>query len=165
MAKPQLVYVTYIATTPERLWEALTGGEFTRIYWYNRRIESEWQVGSPVAFYDGDSQTVTDKGEVLTYEPPRKLAYTFRYMLEPGGPFSEPSRVSFSLEPDGGLVKLTLIHDQLPDEETVDGFREGWAPIISSLKTYLETGKPLERMRKFEEQGRVEAQQSSAKSQ
>lgn len=157
MGKPQLVYVTYIATTPARLWEALTQGQFTKIYWYNRRIKSDWKVGSPVTFYDGDSQTVTDNGEVLSSEPPRHLAYTFRYQAEPGVPASYYSRVSFTLEPDGELVKLTLVHDELPDQETVDGFREGWAPIISSLKTYLETGKPLARLRKFEEQGRVGA--------
>jgi uncharacterized protein YndB with AHSA1/START domain len=154
MGKPEFIYVSYIATTPERLWSALTEGEFTKIYWYGRRIESDWTVGSPVRFFDGDSQDVTDSGVVLAYEPPRHLAYTFRTELGPAGQSTDYSRVSFTIEPDGDVVKLTLVHDELPDEETAAGFREGWSPILSSLKTYLETGKPLPRLRHLEEKGR-----------
>jgi uncharacterized protein YndB with AHSA1/START domain len=155
MSKSEFVYVSYIATTPEKLWAALTQGEFTKAYWYDRRIESTWTVGAPVRFYDGDSQTVTDSGVVLVYDPPRHLAYTFRNEFDPAVSEHGYSRVSFTIEPHPGVVKLTLIHDELPDEETAAGFREGWSPILSSLKTYLETGKPLPQLRQFEEQGRV----------
>jgi len=88
---------------------------------------------------------LTDSGEVLVCEPPRRLAYTFRNEFDFQGRPAEASysRVSFTIEPYEGMVKLTLVHDQLPDEQTAAGFREGWAPILSSLKTYLETGKPL----------------------
>jgi uncharacterized protein YndB with AHSA1/START domain len=153
--KPEFVYVSYIATTPEKLWAALTQGEFTKTYWYGRRIVSQWIVGSPVEFYDGDSQHLTDSGVVLACDPPRHLSYTFRNEFDPGARASGYSRVSFTLEVHEGMVKLTLIHDELPDEETAAGFREGWSPILSSLKTYLETGKPLPQLRHFEEQGRV----------
>src|SRR3954453_4273603 len=110
----EFVYVTYIATTPERLWSALTEGEFTKAYWYDRRIESQWTVGAPIAFFDGDSQTVTDSGIVLASDPPRHLAYTFRNEFNPEAREQGYSRVRFTLEPQQeGTVKLTLVHDEL----------------------------------------------------
>ncbi len=144
MSKHEFVYVSYIATTPEKLWQALTSGEFTRKYWFDRRIESDWRAGSPVRFYDGDSEVVTDDGVVLESTPPSRLSYTFRPLGGgPGDPWNVYSRVTFTIEPQEGAVKLTLVHDELPSEEMAAGFREGWAPILSSLKTFLETGKPL----------------------
>lgn len=161
MGKPEFVYVTYIATTPERLWAALTRGEFTKTYWYNRRIESDWTVGAPVSFFDGDSRDLTDSGVVLVADPPRQLSYTFRTGFDPEARKRGYSRVTFTIEPHEILVKLTLVHDELPDEQTAIGFREGWAPILSSLKTYLESGKPLPQLQAFEEQGRVRPQEAS----
>lgn len=153
--KAQFIYVSYIETTPEKLWQALTEGEFTRRYWYDRRIQSDWRVGSPVRFFDGGSDTLTDSGEVLESEPFKRLVYTFRTEFDPEAKKLGYSRVSFTLEPTPeGLVKLTLLHDELPSQEMADGFREGWAPILSSLKTFLETGKPLPQLRQFEEQGK-----------
>jgi uncharacterized protein YndB with AHSA1/START domain len=152
LATAEFVYVTYIATTPEKCWAALTSGAFTRTYWYDRRIESDWKVGAPVNFYDGDSNTVTDSGEVLEYDPPKRLSYTFRN--EFSGEPTDMGRVTFTLEAHENLVKLMLVHDELPSEEMAIGFREGWAPILSSLKTFLETGKPLPQLRHIEEQGR-----------
>lgn len=168
MSKPEFVYVTYIATTPARLWEALTRGEFTRRYWYDRRIKSDWRVGSPVRFFDGASQTVTDSGVILECDPPRRLAYTFRQEYEELLRFGmspedaraiseRPSRVTFTLEPHEGMVKLTLVHDELPDEQTARDFREGWAPILSSLKTFLESGTPLPELRSLKEKARSQA--------
>ncbi len=151
-SRPEFVYVSYIATTPEKLWAALTGGEFTRKYWWDRRLESDWQPGSPVRFYDGDSDTVTDDGVVLASDPPRLLSYTFRpTFTDPVGTREGYSRVTFTIEPFAGVVKLTLVHDELVSEEMAEGFREGWAPILSSLKTFLETGQPLPRHRNLEE--------------
>ncbi|HZW02534.1 MAG TPA: SRPBCC family protein [Anaerolineaceae bacterium] len=155
MNKPEFVCITYIATTPERLWQALTEGNFTRRYWYDRRIESDWQIGSPVRFFDGASDDLTDSGVVLECDPPRRLVYTFKNEFDPQKSDQAPSRVAFTLEPYDGVVKLTLVHDRLHDLPAVEHFREGWAPILSSLKTFLETGDPLPQLRKFEEQGRV----------
>jgi len=155
MSKPEFVYVTYIATTPEKIWAALTQGNFTKKYWYGRRIESEWTVGAPVRFFDRDTQDLTDSGVVLECDPPRRLVYSFRPEFSPELREQGHSRVSFTIEPHEGLVKLTLVHDQLPSEEMAAQFREGWAPILSSLKTFLETGKPLPQLRSFEEKGRV----------
>jgi uncharacterized protein YndB with AHSA1/START domain len=154
MDKPKFIYVTYIATTPEKLWAALTRGELTKQYWYDRRIESDWQAGSPVKFFDGDSQVVTDSGVVLESDPPRRLLYTFRVEFDPEARQKGYSRVSFAIEPHEGMVKLTLVHDELPDEQAVAAYREGWAPILSSLKTFLESGKPMPRLRRFVEKGR-----------
>ncbi len=151
-SKPNFIHVSYIATTPQRLWDALTRGDFTKKYWSGRRIDSDWQAGSPVRFYDGDSDTLTDEGQVLESAPPYRLAYTFR----PIG-FDMPfSRVTFLIEPGADLVKFTLIHDELTSEEIADGFRQGWAPILSSLKTYLETGQALN-MKMVSEEGEKRA--------
>ncbi len=159
MNKPQFVYVSYIATTPERLWEALTLGEFTKKYWYGRRIESDWQVGSPVRFFDRDSSDLTDSGVVLESDPPRRLAYTFRNEFDPDARSLGYSRVTFTLEPHPeGLVKLTLVHDELASDDLAEGFREGWAPILSSLKTFLETGRPLPELNSMVERGKPQGQ-------
>jgi uncharacterized protein YndB with AHSA1/START domain len=155
MNNHQFVYVSYIATTPERLWEALTQGDFTKKYWYGRRIESDWKVGSPVQFFDRDTDDLTDSGTVLESDPPRRLAYTFRTEFDPDARSQGYSRVAFTLEPhEEGMVKMTLVHDELASEALAEAFREGWAPILSSLKTFLETGSPLPQLRSLEEQGR-----------
>jgi uncharacterized protein YndB with AHSA1/START domain len=133
---PVFIYETTIATTPERLWEALTSGEVTRAYWFDRRVESAWTVGSPVRFYDGDSDTVTDGGEVLEADPPRRLVYTFA----PVG--YQTTRVAFDLEPVPDGVRLRLVQDQLADPGDVEGWRHGWTPIMTNLKTLLEGGRP-----------------------
>src|SRR5262245_1057534 len=130
MDKPAFVYVTYIATTPEKLWAALTRGELTKQYWYDRRIESDWKVGSPVKFFDGDSNNLPGSGVVLESDPPRRLVYSFRVEFEPEAREKGYSRVSFTIEPHEGMAKLTLVHDELPDEQTVAAYREGWAPIL-----------------------------------
>jgi uncharacterized protein YndB with AHSA1/START domain len=156
MGKPEFVYVTYIATTPEKLWAALTDGAFTKSYWYDRRIESTWTVGAALRFYDGDSDVVTDSGTVLECDPPRRLVYSFRPEWSAEARAMPHSRVAFSLEPHEGMVKLTLLHDELESDELARQFREGWAPILSSLKTLLETGTPLPRMASLVAKGRPE---------
>lgn len=130
------VYETTIATTPERLWQALTSGEVTRAYWFDRRIESDWTVGSPVTFYDGDSDVVTDVGSVVECMPHRRLVYTFAQV---GG---EPTRVAFELEPQAGGVRLLLVQDQLADPSDVEGWSRGWTPILTNLQALLEGREP-----------------------
>ncbi|HEY9658904.1 MAG TPA: SRPBCC family protein [Allocoleopsis sp.] len=138
MDKPQFVYVVYIATTPEKLWEALTSGEFTQKYWGGRKIQSDWKVGSPVKHVKDDGSSDWE-GEVLQCDPPRLLSYTFH---APGEKQEQPSRVVFELEPNGSTVKLTLTHDEL-DEKSFMVISRGWSAILSSLKSLLETGNPL----------------------
>ncbi len=141
MTEPAFVYETDIATTPERLWAALTSGELTRRYWFDRRIESAWTPGARVVFYDGDSAVVTDTGVVLECDPLRRLVYSFRY--EPEGEGAVPdrpyTRVAFDLEPlAGGRVRLRLVHDQLESPDDVAGWRDGWTPILTNLRAFLE---------------------------
>ncbi|MFD7158745.1 SRPBCC family protein [Kribbella sp. NPDC059898] len=142
MSKPAMIHVTYIETSPEKLWEALTSGAFTQQYWFGRRIESDWTVGSPVRFYDSADDSLTDSGEVLVYDEPKTLAYTFKNEVSAGE--QVPGRVTFTIEPRSAtVVKLEVVHDQIA-EDTVEGWRNGWGPILANLKTYLETGRTLQ---------------------
>jgi uncharacterized protein YndB with AHSA1/START domain len=142
MSKPEVIYVTYIATTPERLWAALTNPDFTRQYWGGLRIESDWRPGSPVRHLRQDG-VVGLQGEVLAADPPHLLSYTFQMQVseerrEP------PSRVTFAIDPVGSVVRLTLTHDRFTSESaTFENVRHGWPAIIASLKSLLETEKPL----------------------
>jgi uncharacterized protein YndB with AHSA1/START domain len=137
MSKPEFVYVTYIATTPEKVWSALQDEAMTRLYWGVKKNVSDWKVGSRWTHQDSDTNEVAVTGEVLESDPPRKLVVTWSH---PGA--SEKSRVTYLLEPFMNAVKLTLTHDQL-DAEMEKKISTGWPAILSSLKSLLETGQPL----------------------
>jgi uncharacterized protein YndB with AHSA1/START domain len=140
--RPEFIYVTYIETTPEKLWEALTSSDFTRRYWWDTRVVSDWKVGSPFSLVLNGR--TTDVGEVLEAERPRRLSYTFRHILNEAARNERPSRVTFVLEPHGKLVKLTLTHEDFAEHSVViDGISKGWPAIMSSLKSLLETGEAL----------------------
>ncbi|ASW53313.1 SRPBCC domain-containing protein [Plantactinospora sp. KBS50] len=143
MAEAAFVYETEIATTPQRLWTALTTGSLTRAYWFDRRIESDWLVGSAVTFYDGTSDRITDTGVVLESVPPRRLVYSFRYEDGPVTELDRPyTRVTFEIEPlDGGKVRLRLVHDQFASPDDVAGWEAGWTPILANLQAFLEGDK------------------------
>ena len=142
MSKPEFVYVTYIETTPDRLWQALTSSEFSKAYWFGTELRSDWRVGSPFALVmDG---TTSDVGEILEYDPPRRLSYTFQHVLREEFRNERPTKVVFTLEQHGKLVKLTLTHegfDGVP--ELLNAISNGWPAILSSLKSLLETGNAL----------------------
>jgi uncharacterized protein YndB with AHSA1/START domain len=140
VSEPSFVYETVIATTPERLWEALTSGEVTRAYWFDRRVESEWRVGAPVRFHIGDGAEVSDGGEVLECDPPRRLAYTFAQLTD--GVPGPVTRVRFELEPVAGGVRMLLVHDELAAPGDVEGWRRGWTPILANLQALLEGRAP-----------------------
>ena len=143
MSKPEFVYVTYIETTAEKLWHALTDGDFTERYWFGARLKSDWKVGSTFEMVRSDG-TVSDAGKVVEVDPPRRLAYTFvnlsdKYKNE------FPALATFVLEPYGKLVKLTLTHEGFAEQSRFyAGISKGWPAILSSLKSPLETGKALE---------------------
>lgn len=134
--KPKFVYVTYIATTPEKLWEALTSSEFTQKYWDEGRIESDWKVGSAIKQV-GENGSM--HGEILQCDPPRLLSYTFE---SEGLEQPYPSRVVYEIESVGPTVKLTVTHDQL-EADGLNAISQGWPSILSSLKSLLEGGSPL----------------------
>ena len=144
--KPSFSYATYIGAAPDRVWQALTDGALTRQYWYGRRVESDWKVGSTVTFwYDTeDGEAVSDRGIVLESKPPRHLSYTFHVEFVDELKDEHPSRVTFDLEPIGDETRLTLIHDEFePKSRVLDDCRTGWPAILSSLKSLVETGEPL----------------------
>jgi uncharacterized protein YndB with AHSA1/START domain len=139
-AKPEFIYVTYIETTPEKLWEALTDSRFTRQYWFDTEVRSDWKAGSPFALVMGGK--VTDTGEILEADRPRRLSYTFRHELDEAMRKEGATKVVFTIAPHGNLVKLTVTHEGFgPDSKLLDGISKGWPAILSSLKTLLETGK------------------------
>jgi uncharacterized protein YndB with AHSA1/START domain len=140
--RPEFIYVSYIETTPEKLWEALTSSDFTRRYWWDTRVVSDWKVGSPFSLVLNGR--TTDVGEILEAARPRRLSYTFRHILNEAARNERPSRVTFVLEPHGKLVKLTLTHEDFAEDSVViDGISKGWPAIMSSLKSLLESGEAL----------------------
>jgi uncharacterized protein YndB with AHSA1/START domain len=142
MSKPEFIYVTYIETRPEKLWEALTSGEFSKRYWFGTELQSDWKVGSPVALVMNG--TVTDMGEILEAERPRRLSYTFKHQLDKAMRNEPPSKVVFNIEPHGQFVKLTLTHEGfIEGSRILDGITRGWPAILSSLKSLLESGKAI----------------------
>jgi uncharacterized protein YndB with AHSA1/START domain len=142
MSKPEFVYVTYIETTPEKLFQALTDSEFSKRYWFGTELKSDWKVGSPFALVmDGK---VTDTGTVLEFDPPKRLAYTFHHELREEARKEKPSRVTFVLKPHGKVVKLTLTHEDFPPGSVViEDVSKGWPAILAGLKSLMETGEPL----------------------
>ena len=142
MSRPEFVYVTYIETTPDKLWEALTSVEFTRRYWFNTEVQSDWKVGSPIALVmDGKT---TDIGEIIEADRPRRLAYTFKHAADEELRKEPASKVVFTLEQHGAVVKLTLTHEGfIEGSKLLDGISKGWPAILASLKSLLESGKPL----------------------
>ena len=141
MSKPVFVYTTYIETSADRLWHALTDGDFTERYWFGHRITSDWKVGSPYRFANQGKTTV--EGEVLVSDPPRRLAYSWNNRKEEAKG-EGTSRVTFDLEPRGKVIKLTVTHDELgEDGKTLRDISGGWPLVMASLKSMLETGRAL----------------------
>lgn len=142
MSKPEFVYTTYIEATPEKLWDALTKSEFTKQYWFDTEVRSDWKVGSPLALVM--SGQTTDTGEILQVDRPRRLAYTFKHELMEEMRNEPATKVVFTLEPYGNLVKLTVTHEGFGvGSKLLDGISKGWPAILSGLKSLLETGKAL----------------------
>ena len=156
MQKPTFVYKTYINTTPERLWQALTEPAFTKRYW-NTTLESDWKVGSTIT-WDNNGVLIEDPAQVvLEYQPFRRLSYswhTFTPEVAEHFGFSDEllttlaserrSKVTFDIEEDGPLVKLTVVHDDFePGSTAIQMVSEGWPRVLSDLKTMLETGDTL----------------------
>jgi uncharacterized protein YndB with AHSA1/START domain len=144
MSKPSFIYVTYIDSTPEKVWQALTDPDFTRRYWVNHRNASDWEVGSPWQHEDFDDASLVDIfGHVVESAPPHHLVLTWSSPEDAGNP-DKVSRVTFDIEPYGQAVRLTVTHSALePDSAMLSGISAGWPLVLSSLKTLLVTGEPL----------------------
>ncbi len=145
MANDRFVYVTFIRTTPERLWQALTTPEFMRQYWFGMHIDSDFKPGSPWRLLFEDGRTA-DAGEVLEADPPRRLAISWRNEFRPELTAEGFSRASFEIEPAEDSVKLTVIHEiDREGSKLIEAVSGGWPRILSSLKSLLETGASLSR--------------------
>jgi uncharacterized protein YndB with AHSA1/START domain len=138
MSKPDFVYVTYIQTTAEKVWNALFDQELTKLYWGMGRNVSEWKAGSEWRHQDYENGQVKVVGQVLEIDPPKRLVLTWGHP----GSSEPPSQVTFLVEPFMDAVKLTVLHDRLsPAMEK--GVTAGWPAVLSSLKSLLESGKPM----------------------
>ena len=139
MDKPKFVYVSYIASTPEKVWQALTDPDITRKYWGNHHNASDWKVGSGWEHRDFDDPKLIDiTGTVIESDFPRRLAVSWVQPKNEGNQ-EKTSRVTYDIEPFGSVVRLTVTHDEL-DQEMYDSISFGWPAVISGLKTLLETG-------------------------
>ncbi len=136
----RFVYVTYIRTTPDRLWQALTSEAFTREYWWGMFLESDWRKGSRWAmkFADGRPNTT---GEVLESDPPRRLVLDWHNEYNPELIGDGPARATFEIEQLGEMAKLTVTHEAQP--RLLQAVSGGWPKVLASLKSFLETGKAL----------------------
>src|SRR3954453_2322112 len=142
--KPAIIYTIYIASTPERVWQALTSAEFSRQYFFGNAVEVDLKVGGAYIVRTPDG-ALHISGEVIECEPQRKLTVTFNVnwpaLVEKLG----PTLVTYEIEPAGDVVRLTMLqsHDRDISDDILSGGRAGWPAILSSLKSLLETGQAL----------------------
>lgn len=141
----RFLYVTYIRITPDKLWQALTTPEFTRAYWFGSWQDCAWQKHATWKLMLPDGK-VGDTGEVIEIEPGRKLVLTWRNEFRPELREEGYSRATFEIETVGDTVKLSVVHEiDVPQSKLIDAVSGGWPAVLSSLKSYLETGTALER--------------------
>jgi uncharacterized protein YndB with AHSA1/START domain len=149
MNNSRFVYVTYIRTTPEKLWKALIDPEFTRRFWNETWQDCEWKPGATWRLMIPDGR-VADGGEVVEIEPQRRLVLRWHNEFMPELREEGYSRMTYEIEKKGESVKLTVIHEMdRPGSKFVEMVSEGWPMILSSLKSLLETGEPLEETRRW----------------
>lgn len=137
--KPKSIYVTYIGTTPEKLWTALTGAEFTKQYFFGGRMESDWKVGSLWRLLMEDGR-VASQGKVLECDPPLRLSISWH---EEFGHLPE-AIITFQIDPLGEVVRLTMTESNPEpiNDKLAEGGHRSWPVILSGLKNLLETDRP-----------------------
>ncbi len=142
-SESQFVYVTYIKTSAQKLFDALTLPEFTKLYWNGVWHDAEWRPGGSwkLTFPDG---RVADAGEVVVYDPPRRLELRWRNEFRPELREEGFSRCVIDIEPDGEVTKLTITHSMdKPGSKFVEAVSNGWPRLMASVKSMLETGVAL----------------------
>jgi len=139
-AKSSFVYVTYIRTSPDRVWEALLDPDFAVQYWLGTRPEAEWKVGGAWKLVSKDG-TITDTGEVIEFDPPKRLGIRWRNEWKPEFNAEGWSVCTMDVEPGDEAVKLTVTHSiERADSAFIGAVAGGWPQILSNLKSLLETG-------------------------
>ncbi|MCH8347331.1 MAG: SRPBCC family protein [Proteobacteria bacterium] len=145
-AKPEFNYVTFIDAPREKVWQALTEPEFTKRYWFNSTVESDWKEGSDYTFRvpdDKGGERVVLTGKIIKVDKPKELVYQFT------APWNEAARdedstVQFLLEEIEGMTKLSVRHYDFQEGSILIGeISSGWPMVLSGLKTLLESGKEL----------------------
>jgi uncharacterized protein YndB with AHSA1/START domain len=143
MPRSTFVYVTYIRTTPARLWSALTDPAFMRQYWFGMHCESRWQAGSSWQMISGDG-SIIDAGEIVEADRPRRLVIRWQHQKYPELKAEGESLCTLELQPSGTAVKLTITHTIGRDpSKFIHAVSDGWPKILSNLKSLLETGSTL----------------------
>lgn len=139
--RSHFVYVTYIRTTPAKLWSALTDPEFVRQYWFGTTVVCDWKKGSPWKMVGKDG-SLMDAGEILEIEPPRRMVIRWRNEWKPELKAEGPSRCTIELEPVDDSVKLTITHEiDRADSPFITAVSAGWPRLLSNLKSLIETGE------------------------
>ena len=141
--RSHFVYVTFIRTTPAKLWQALTEPQFIRQYWFGTTIECAWQKGAPWKMFFPDGRP-TDSGEILEIDPPRRLVHTFSATWDKEVAADAPHTVAWSIEPMGAACRVSCEHWGFAgDTATYRSVSGGLSLILNGMKTLLETGEPL----------------------
>jgi uncharacterized protein YndB with AHSA1/START domain len=144
MSQAKHIYVLYISTTADKLWKAITQGEIARQYWMHENV-SDWKVGSRWSHVTADEKRQERiVGKVLEVTPPKRLVMSWADPKDEADK-SQHSRVTFDIEPINDMVKLTVTHDELVAGSSMEsGISKGWPLVLSSMKSFLETGKGLD---------------------
>jgi uncharacterized protein YndB with AHSA1/START domain len=141
MTNTEFVYTTYIKTTPQKVWHAITNPEFCKQYWVHMNI-SDWKKGSKWEHVTQEGQVLV-AGEILESDPPQRLVLSWA-APDKAADSSEHSRVTFEISSVEDMVRLTVLHDKLkPGSEMAGKISQGWPRVLSSMKSLLETGTPL----------------------
>jgi uncharacterized protein YndB with AHSA1/START domain len=143
MSKTKHIYVIYIITTAEKIWDAITVGKLTRQYWWHENV-SDWKVGSAWEHRRADDAKTLDLvGKVVESDPPRRLVISWANPGELDTP-DKVSRVTFGIKPVGDSMQLTVTHEDLEADSNMEkGINSGWPWVLSSMKSFLESGTPL----------------------
>ncbi len=145
----RFVYVTYIRATPEKVFDALTKPEFTRIYWNDTWQESDWKKGASWKILRRDG-TVADTGEILEFDPPHRLKVSWRNEFVPIMKEEGFSHCTFEIEQADQCIKLTVTHESdVEGSKLIKAVSGGWPAILASLKSLLETGEALEMTKRW----------------
>lgn len=160
MNKPSFVYVIYIASTLEKVWAALTNGDLTKEYWAHRNV-SDWKVGSRWEHQRvNDASKVDVFGKIIESVPPRRLVMTWDHPANSNGEASI-SRVLFEIEQMFNDVRLTVTHDELSNSQILRDISQGWPAVLSSLKSFLETGRGLEMVNRWTEAAQKQSKEEA----